>query len=220
MTVHASISPGRWLGRRTQLQYGGGVLWHELMSKACLQGSCASSGSASGQGSRRRCSRPTMAAALGSSWDAEDSYDVVVVGAGHAGCEAALASSRLGCSTLLLTLNLDRIAWQVPAALSALKCVTVPARHTLKSLSTTLGSHVCLAECQSLNDATIGGFFVYSALSEPVLISTCAWPAPTAFGALERGSHALATNGTACHTLQRRTSCGKKRVIACSFEKH
>ena len=38
---------------------------------------------------------------------------MVVVGAGHAGCEAALAAARLGCRTLLLTLNLDRIAWQV-----------------------------------------------------------------------------------------------------------
>lgn len=38
------------------------------------------------------------------------SYDVIVVGAGHAGCEAALAASRLGCSTLLITLNIDQIA--------------------------------------------------------------------------------------------------------------
>src|SRR3972149_11779231 len=40
----------------------------------------------------------------------DSNYNVVVIGAGHAGCEAALASARLGFSTCIFTINLDTIA--------------------------------------------------------------------------------------------------------------
>ena len=37
-------------------------------------------------------------------------HDIIVIGAGHAGCEAALASARLGLSTLIFTMSVDNIA--------------------------------------------------------------------------------------------------------------
>ena len=41
-----------------------------------------------------------------------ESFDIIVIGGGHAGCEAAIATAKLGFSTALFTINLDRIAWQ------------------------------------------------------------------------------------------------------------
>ena len=49
---------------------------------------------------------------MSSSSTPTESFDVIVVGGGHAGCEAAITSARLGLNTALFTLNLDRIAWQ------------------------------------------------------------------------------------------------------------
>lgn len=43
-------------------------------------------------------------------WENKDQYDIAVVGAGHAGCEAALASARLGFKTVLFTVSVDSIA--------------------------------------------------------------------------------------------------------------
>lgn len=40
-----------------------------------------------------------------------EEFDVVVIGAGHAGCEAGLAAARMGCKTLLLSINLDSVAY-------------------------------------------------------------------------------------------------------------
>jgi len=37
-------------------------------------------------------------------------YDIIVIGAGHAGCEAALSSARMGCSVLLVAIDLDKVA--------------------------------------------------------------------------------------------------------------
>ena len=38
------------------------------------------------------------------------SYDIIVIGAGHAGCEAAATAAKMGCSTLLITMDMNKIA--------------------------------------------------------------------------------------------------------------
>ena len=42
-------------------------------------------------------------------WENKDQYDIAVVGAGHAGCEAALACARLGFKTVMVTVRVDSI---------------------------------------------------------------------------------------------------------------
>ena len=49
---------------------------------------------------------------MSNSSNSKERFDVIVVGGGHAGCEAAITTAKLGLSTALFTLNLDRIAWQ------------------------------------------------------------------------------------------------------------
>lgn len=67
-------------------------------------------------------------------------FDIIVVGAGHAGCEAALSAARLGCNVLLCTLNLDNIALQPcnPA-------IGGPAKSTLVREIDALGGEMGLA---------------------------------------------------------------------------
>jgi len=64
-------------------------------------------------------------------------YDVIVIGAGHAGCEAALASARIGCETLLLTMNCDTIA-----LMSCNPAVGGPAKSQLVSEIDALGGEM------------------------------------------------------------------------------
>jgi len=64
-------------------------------------------------------------------------YDVIVIGAGHAGIEAALASARLGCQTLLLTMNVDTVAF-----MSCNPAVGGPAKSQLVSEIDALGGQM------------------------------------------------------------------------------
>ena len=54
--------------------------------------------------------RRPLIARIEEKWQFTEQFDVVVVGAGHAGCEAAMAAARMGLKTALYTLNVDLIA--------------------------------------------------------------------------------------------------------------
>jgi tRNA uridine 5-carboxymethylaminomethyl modification enzyme len=69
--------------------------------------------------------------------DRQKTYDVIVIGAGHAGIESALAAARLGCQTLLLTMNIDTVAF-----MSCNPAVGGPAKSQLVSEIDALGGQI------------------------------------------------------------------------------
>ena len=75
-----------------------------------------------------------------------DKYDIIVIGAGHAGCEAALATARLGCETLLFNLNLDH-----PAAMACNPSLGGPGKaHLIKEIDALGGLMGVIADCNVL----------------------------------------------------------------------
>lgn len=78
-------------------------------------------------------------------------YDVIVIGAGHAGCEAALAAARMGCSTLMITINLDMVAFMPcnpsiggPAKGHVVREIDALGGEMGRNIDKTLYNYVCL----------------------------------------------------------------------------
>ena len=69
-----------------------------------------------------------------------DIFDIIVVGAGHAGCEAAMAAAHMGMQTLLLTINADRIGHlSCNPAIAGLSGAVTPVRRRGGALRTWRG---------------------------------------------------------------------------------
>lgn len=111
-------------------------------------------------------------------WAADDeAYDVIVVGAGHAGCEAALAAANMGAQTMLLTLNLDRIAWQPcnPAVGGPAKSQLV---HEVDALGGMIGKMAdrCYVQKRVLNKSKVPLLLLPSQLTSLPICVSSAWP--------------------------------------------